>query len=317
MKVLVNDGIEEIGRIIMENAGIQVDIQSVPQDKLPEILPEYDGICVRSNTKVRKELIDACPNLKVIGRGGVGLDNIDVEYAKSKGIIVVNTPAASSRSVAELVLAHALSLSRFLHRSHFEMPQSGKSHFADLKKQYSKGLEMTGKTMGILGLGRIGQELASLAIGIGMKVAAFDPFVPEAKITVGDSSLGFSCIVKTITLDEVLASSDFISLHIPGLDKPVLDEKAFSKMKKGVIILNASRGESIDEKALLHFMENGHVAMAGLDVFIGEPNPDETLLIHPYISATPHIGASTIEAQNKIGVELGERMVQALLHKNG
>lgn len=317
MKVLVNDGIEEIGRIIMENAGIQVDLHSVPQDKLPEILPRYDGICVRSNTKVRKELIDACPNLKVIGRGGVGLDNIDVEYAKSKGIIVVNTPAASSRSVAELVLAHALSLSRFLHRAHYEMPHSGKSHFSDLKKQYSKGLEMTGKTMGILGLGRIGQELASLALGIGMKVVAFDPFVPEAKIMVGDSSLGFSCVVKTIFLDEVLATSDFISLHIPGLDKPVLDENAFSKMKKGVIILNASRGESIDEKALLHFMENGHVAMAGLDVFMGEPHPDEKLLIHPFISATPHIGASTIEAQNKIGAELGERIVQALLYKNG
>jgi D-3-phosphoglycerate dehydrogenase len=316
MKVLVNDGIEEIGKKIMEDAGIEVDTNAVSQEELFTVLPGYDAICVRSNTKVRKELIDACPNLKVIGRGGVGLDNIDVEYAKSKGIKIVNTPAASSRSVAELVFAHALSLSRFLHQAHAEMPVNGSDEFSNLKKKYAKGLEMTGKTMGILGLGRIGKELASLALGFGMKVMAYDPFVESADIQIGDKMLNISYSLNTTNLDDVLTNSDYISLHIPSLDKPVLDEKAFSKMKPGVIILNASRGESIDETALLNHLDQGKVYMAGLDVFHHEPKPDQKLLNHPGISATPHIGASTIEAQNKIGVELGEKMVEALLTKN-
>lgn len=316
MKVLVNDGIEEIGKKIMEDAGIEVDTNAVSQEELFTVLPGYDAICVRSNTKVRKELIDACPNLKVIGRGGVGLDNIDVSYAESKGIKIVNTPAASSRSVAELVFAHALSLSRFLHQAHAEMPVKGHDEFSNLKKKYAKGLEMTGKTMGILGLGRIGKELASLALGFGMKVIAYDPFVESADIQIGDKMLNISYPLNTTNLDDVLSNSDYISLHIPSLDKPVLDDQAFQKMKRGVIILNASRGESIDETALLHHLEQGNVFMAGLDVFHNEPKPDQKLLNHPGISATPHIGASTIEAQNKIGVELGEKMVEALMTKN-
>lgn len=316
MKVLVNDGIEEIGKKIMEDAGIEVDTNAVSQEELFTVLPGYDAICVRSNTKVRKELIDACPNLKVIGRGGVGLDNIDVSYAESKGIKIVNTPAASSRSVAELVFAHALSLSRFLHQAHAEMPVKGHDEFSNLKKKYAKGLEMTGKTMGILGLGRIGKELASLALGFGMKVIAYDPFVESVDIQVGDKMLNISYPLNTTNLDDVLSNSDYISLHIPSLDKPVLDDQAFQKMKRGVIILNASRGESIDETALLHHLEQGNVFMAGLDVFHNEPKPDQKLLNHPGISATPHIGASTIEAQNKIGVELGEKMVEALMTKN-
>jgi len=316
MKVLVNDGIEEIGKKIMEDAGIEVDTNAVSQEELFTVLPGYDAICVRSNTKVRKELIDACPNLKVIGRGGVGLDNIDVSYAESKGIKIVNTPAASSRSVAELVFAHALSLSRFLHQAHAEMPVNGNDEFSNLKKKYAKGLEMTGKTMGILGLGRIGKELASLALGFGMKVIAYDPFVESADIQIGDKMLNISYPLNTTNLDDVLSNSDYISLHIPSLDKPVLDDQAFQKMKRGVIILNASRGESIDETALLHHLEQGNVFMAGLDVFHNEPKPDQKLLNHPGISATPHIGASTIEAQNKIGVELGEKMVEALMTKN-
>ncbi|MBK8620672.1 MAG: D-2-hydroxyacid dehydrogenase [Saprospiraceae bacterium] len=313
MKVLVNDGIEEIGKKIMEDAGIEVDTNAVSQEELFKVLPLYDAICVRSNTKVRKELIDACPNLKVIGRGGVGLDNIDVEYAQSKGIKIVNTPAASSRSVAELVFAHALSLSRFLHLAHLEMPAKGSVEFSNLKKKYAKGQEMTGKTMGILGLGRIGRELASLALGFGMKVMAYDPFVESAEIQVGDKMLDLSYKLITTNLDAVLSHSDYLSLHIPSLDKPVLDDQAFSKMKQGVIILNASRGESVDESALLNQLMQGKVHMAGLDVFHNEPTPDNRLLIHASISTTPHIGASTIEAQNNIGVELGEKMVEALL----
>lgn len=317
MKVLVNDGIEEIGKKMMENAGIEVDMNSVPQDKLQAVLSDYDGICVRSNTKIRKDLIDQCPNLKVIGRGGVGLDNIDVEYARSKGIKVVNTPAASSRSVAELVMGHAMSLSRFLHLSHREMPVDGSTSFGNLKKKYAKGMEMTGKTMGILGLGRIGKELASLALGAGMDVIAYDPFVSEAEITIGNPELGFRYSLRTLTFDEVLSRADYISLHIPALDKPVLNEEAFGKMKAGVIILNASRGESIDENALLQNIQSGKVYAAGLDVFSNEPQPDINILSNSQISATPHIGASTLEAQDKIGKELAEQIIEILLHKKG
>lgn len=317
MKVLVNDGIEEIGKKMMENAGIEVDMNSVPQDKLQSVLSDYDGICVRSNTKIRKDLIDQCPTLKVIGRGGVGLDNIDVEYARSKGIKVVNTPAASSRSVAELVMGHAMSLSRFLHLSHREMPVDGSTSFGNLKKKYSKGMEMTGKTMGILGLGRIGKELASLALGAGMDVIAYDPFVSEAEITIGNPELGFRYSLRTLTFDEVLSRADYISLHIPALDKPVLNEEAFGKMKAGVIILNASRGESIDENALLQNIQSGKVYAAGLDVFSNEPQPDINILSNSQISATPHIGASTLEAQDKIGKELAEQIIEILLHKKG
>ena len=317
MKVLVNDGIEEIGRIMMEKAGIEVDMNAVPQEQLNEILPSYDGICVRSNTKIRKALIDQCPNLKVIGRGGVGLDNIDVEYARLKGIKVVNTPGASSRSVAELVMSHAYSLSRFLHLAHKEMPVEGNISFGILKKNYAKGREMTGKTIGILGLGRIGKELASLALGSGMEVIAYDPYVSEAKIIVGKPELGFEYTLKTISFDEVLSKSDYISLHIPALDKPVLNEESFEKMKTGVIILNASRGESLDEKALLKNIESGKVFAAGLDVFQNEPQPEVSILTNSKISSTPHIGASTLEAQDKIGVELAAQIIEILLHKNG
>ncbi|MBK6363231.1 MAG: D-2-hydroxyacid dehydrogenase [Saprospiraceae bacterium] len=317
MKVLVNDGIEESGKKIMEEAGIFVDTNSVSQEKLSEVLPQYDAICVRSNTKVRKDLIDLCPNLKAIGRGGVGLDNIDVEYAKSKGIAVINTPAASSRSVAELVFAHALSVSRFLHMAHKEMPVSGHDQFSTLKKNYAAGFEMTGKTMGVFGLGKIGQELVSIALGFGMDVLAYDPFVPSVDIQIGSPSLGMKHQIISTNKLAVLRNSDYISLHIPALDTPILDEEAFAIMKEGVIIINASRGESVDEEALLKYLDNGKIAMAGLDVFMGEPKPDERLLHHPKISTSPHIGASTLEAQNKIGIELGKKMVAALLNKKG
>ncbi|MFZ1704849.1 MAG: D-2-hydroxyacid dehydrogenase [Saprospiraceae bacterium] len=312
MKVLVNDGLEEVGIKMMEDAGITVDTTHIPQEKLMDVLPAYDGICVRSNTKVRQALIDVCPNLKAIGRGGVGLDNIDTDYARSKGIQVINTPEASSRSVAELVFGHALSLSRFLHMAHKEMPVSGYESFSTLKKSYAKGLEMTGKTLGILGLGRIGQELASIALGFGMKVVVFDPFVAEATIHVGNPKLKCTYILKSETYEKLLLNSDYISLHIPALSEPILNERAFEMMKKGVIILNASRGASIDELALLKALDSGKVAMAGLDVFMNEPTPKREILEHPRVSSSPHIGGSTIEAQNKIGIELANKMIAAL-----
>jgi D-3-phosphoglycerate dehydrogenase len=312
MKILVNDGIEPIGKRLLEEAGFEVDTNKIEQADLPARLNEYDAICVRSATKVRKDLIDACPNLKAIGRGGVGIDNIDVDYATSKGIAVVNTPAASSRSVGELAMAHMLSLSRFLYQSNRNMPTDGDTKFNDLKKAYAKGAELEGKNLGVIGLGRIGQETARVGLGMGMNIIATDPYVKEASVTVGPSNLGFRTTITTTDMDTLLSKSDYISLHIPSVGKAILGKEEFAKMKDGVFIVNASRGGTIDEDALLEALNSGRVAAAGLDVFDNEPTPRKDILVHPRISLTPHIGASTEEAQNKIGEELAQRIISAL-----
>jgi len=312
MRILINDGIEPIGKQLLEEAGFEVDLNKINQEDLPARLNAYDAICVRSATKVRKELIDACPNLKAIGRGGVGLDNIDVEYAISKGIAVINTPAASSRSVGELTMAHMLGLSRFLYQSNRQMPIDGDTKFNDLKKAYAKGAELEGKTLGVIGLGRIGQETARVGLGLGMNIMAVDPFVSEVTLSVGPVQLGFKISLKTVAMDDMLADADYISLHIPSLDKAILGKDEFAIMKEGVIIINCSRGGTIDEDALLEALDSGKVAAAGLDVFDNEPTPRKDILTHPRISLTPHIGASTEEAQNKIGEELAQKMIAAL-----
>ncbi|MBK8517744.1 MAG: D-2-hydroxyacid dehydrogenase [Saprospiraceae bacterium] len=312
MKILVNDGIEPIGKKLLQEAGFEVDTNKIEQADLPSRLNEYDAICVRSATKVRKELIDACPNLKAIGRGGVGLDNIDVEYAISKGISVINTPAASSRSVGELTMAHMLSLSRFLYQSNRHMPVVGDTRFNDLKKEYAKGAELEGKYLGVIGLGRIGQETAKVGLGLGMNIIATDPFVKEVSVAVGPARFGFTTIIKTTDMDTLLAKADYISLHIPSVSKAILGKEEFEKMKAGVYIINASRGGTIDEDALLEALNSGKVTAAGLDVFDNEPTPRKDLLTHPKVSLTPHIGASTEEAQNKIGEELAQSIIAAL-----
>jgi len=312
MKIIVNDGIEPIGKQLLEAAGFEVDMNKIDQSDLINKLPEYDAICVRSATKVRKELIDACPNLKAIGRGGVGLDNIDVEYAKSKGIAVINTPAASSRSVGELAMAHMLGLSRFLHLANRQMPETGNTQFNELKKAYSKGAELEGKTLGIIGLGRIGMETAKCGLGMGMNIVAYDPFVSEVTLHVGPRALEFQTTIQTESLDKLLATADYISLHIPSVGKAILGKEEFEKMKTGVFVINCSRGGTIDEDALIHALNSGKVAAAGLDVFDNEPTPRMDILSHPRISLTPHIGASTEEAQNKIGEELAQKMIAAL-----
>ncbi|MBP8212757.1 MAG: D-2-hydroxyacid dehydrogenase [Saprospiraceae bacterium] len=312
MKILVNDGIEPIGKQLLEAAGFEVDMNKIDQSDLINKLPEYDAICVRSATKVRKELIDACPNLKAIGRGGVGLDNIDVEHAKSKGIAVINTPAASSRSVGELAMAHMLGLSRFLHLANRQMPETGNTQFNELKKAYSKGAELEGKTLGIIGLGRIGMETAKCGLGMGMNIVAYDPFVSEVTLHVGPRALEFQTTIQTESLDKLLATADYISLHIPSVGKAILGKEEFEKMKTGVFVINCSRGGTIDEDALIHALNSGKVAAAGLDVFDNEPTPRIDILSHPRISLTPHIGASTEEAQNKIGEELAQKMIAAL-----
>ncbi len=312
-KILINDGLHPSGVKMLENAGYSVVLQKIPQEELKDRLPNFDGICVRSATKVRQELIDCCPNLKLIGRGGVGLDNIDVDYARSKGIAVLNTPAASSRSVAELVFGHAISAARSLHLSNREMPTKGNSEFGALKKSYSKGVELEGKTMGIIGIGRIGQATAKIAFGMGMKVIANDPFVSgDVHIDVEIGGQKLSIPVKMVSREELLAIADFISLHVPFTGSPILGEAEFSQMKDGVIIVDAARGGTIDEDALLKALDSGRVARAALDVFVGEPSPNPVLLNHPQISVSPHIGASTLEAQEKIGTELAQKIIDTL-----
>lgn len=315
MKVLANDGIATSGVLALEKAGFHVLLNKVEQEQLASYIKEneIDVLLVRSATKVRKDLIDACPSLKIIGRGGVGMDNIDVDYAREKGIKVINTPAASSHSVAELVFAHLFGMVRFLHDSNQSMPLEGDSKFKELKKAYAKGVELKGKTLGILGFGRIGQATAKVALGVGMKVVAYDPFIDSAHIELeffDGQNVNFT--IDTISKEEVLKRADFISLHVPAQEDYVISTREFEMMKDGVGIVNAARGGVIDEKALIEAIESGKVSNAALDVFENEPTPEIQLLMNPKISLTPHIGAATNEAQTRIGEELAEQIIKIL-----
>lgn len=313
MRILANDGIDPIGKQLLEEAGIEVDTQNIPQEELASKLNAYDGITVRSATKVRKDLIDACPNLKIIGRGGVGMDNIDVEYAKSKGVAVENTPASSSLSVAELVFTHLFNGVRFVYDANRKMPVEGATQFNNLKKAYAQGSELRGKTMGIIGFGRIGKETAKVALGLGMDVLAFDlNDVPSTLSLELSGGITVDVSVKKVSIDDLLTQADFISLHIPFTEKPVLGKAEFDKMKAGTGIVNCSRGGTIDEDALIEALNNGQVSFAGLDVFDNEPTPRTDLLQHPKVSLTPHIGASTNEAQERIGLELANLIIKRL-----
>ncbi len=299
MKVLVSDGIEKIGADMMKNAGLEVIEQKMSPEELLEKIGEFDAIVVRSATKVTKEVIDKGAKLKAIGRGGVGLDNIDVAYAKSKGIPVLNTPGASSISVAELALSHMFGLSRFIGTSNREMREG-----LWPKKEYAKGMELTGKTLGIIALGNIGKEVAKRAIGLGMKVIATDPFVKETDLD-----------VKLMSQDELLNQADIITIHAPLIDgKAVLTKTEFDKMKDGVMVINCARGGVIKEADLLAALNSGKVRYAGLDVFEKEPPTEaqKELINHPRVSVTPHIGASTEEAQERVGAEIAQKIIDAL-----
>ncbi|MCL4131213.1 UNVERIFIED_CONTAM: hypothetical protein GTU68_050639 [Idotea baltica] len=304
MKVLANDGISQSGINALQEAGFEVITTTVAQEQLENYINSNNigTLLVRSATTVRKDLIDACPGLKIIGRGGVGMDNIDVEYARSKGIHVINTPAASSQSVAELVFAHLFGGVRFLHDSNRNMPLDGDSKFKALKKNYAKGVELRGKTLGIIGFGRIGREVAKIALGIGMKVIASDKFVGKADIK-----------IETEPMKEVLKLSDFISLHVPAQKEYVIGKKHIKLMKDGVGIVNAARGGIIDEVALIEALESGKIAFAGLDTFENEPTPAIQVLMNGRVSLTPHIGAATNEAQDRIGTELASQIKSLLL----
>ena len=309
-RILANDGIDPIGKELLEAAGFQVDTVHIPQAELTLGLKQYDGITVRSATKIRQELIDACPNIKLIGRGGVGMDNIDVDYARSKGVAVVNTPAASSLSVAELVFAHLFTGIRFLQDANRKMPLEGDTKFNDLKKAYAKGIELRGKKIGIIGFGRIGRETARVALGLGMEVLAYDLYEVPAEIEIQlAGNICVTCPIKAISIDNLIKEADFISLHVPFSEKPILGKEEFDSMKDGVGIVNCSRGGTIDEDALVDALNSGKVAFAGLDVFDNEPTPRQALLTHPKISLSPHIGASTNEAQERIGTELANLII--------
>ena len=312
VKILINDGIHPDGQLLLEEAGYQVETNKIAQENLEAQLPNYDAICVRSATKVRTALIDKCPNLKAICRGGVGLDNIDVKHAREKGIQVINTPAASSKSVAELAFGHMFNLSRFLHLSNRDMPAKGNDEFKKLKKSYAKGQELRGKKLGIIGFGRIGQETAKIGLGLGMTVLPVDLMLDDATIQLsfqGNKEITVSVKIDTVEMDEMLAKADYISLHVPSLGKALLGKEEMEKMKDGVILVNTARGGTIDEDALLTALESGKVGGAGLDVFENEPTPRADLLNHPRISVSPHIGASTQEAQRNIGLELAEKLI--------
>ncbi|MCB7480037.1 D-2-hydroxyacid dehydrogenase [Christiangramia sediminis] len=315
MKVLANDGISQSGIDTLKNAGFEVIVKKVAQEQLKDYLNEnaISVLLVRSATKVRKDIIDNCIHLKVIGRGGVGMDNIDVEYARSKGIAVINTPAASSSSVAELVFAHLFGGVRKLHDSNRNMPLEGDSKFKELKEAYAGGVELRGKTLGIIGFGRIGREVAKIALGVGMRVIASDQNVGEAEITLefyNDQSIKIP--IKTEPVDMLIKDSDFITLHVPAQGKPIIGANEFEKMKDGVGIINAARGGVIDEEALLAAIESGKVSFAALDTYENEPNPAIKLLMNESISLSPHIGAATNEAQERIGVELAEQIISIL-----
>lgn len=306
IRILANDGIDDTGKAMLEAAGFEVVTTHYKAEELEAELKNFDAITVRSATQVRKPLIDACPNLKVIGRGGVGMDNIDVAYAREKGLGVYNTPAASSRSVAELVTAHAFTLARQLHLANRAMPVTGNTEFAKLKKQCSEGNEVLGKTIGVIGFGRIGQEVARIALGLGMNVIASDPYVKEAKIviTIPGAQQSISVDIHTTDIKSLLSQSDIITIHIPKADKPVIGKEELSILKKGVILINTARGGVFDEDALIEGLNSGQIGGAGIDVFVGEPTPRADILTHPRISLTPHVGGSTVEAQENVGREL-------------
>lgn len=314
MKVLANDGISKAGENALKEAGIELLEQKVAQEQLESFINEnqVDVLLVRSATKVRQPLIDACPSLKIIGRGGVGMDNIDVEYARGKGIHVINTPSASSRSVAEMVFAHFFSLARFLHESNRMMPLEGDTKFDSLKKSYSKAVELEGKTLGVIGFGGIGKEVVKIGISLGMKVKVLtrNPKTETISLEFFDGQKVNFEVTSTNDMETFLKDLDFLSINTPKTDGYIIDSAQFDMMKDGIFIVNTARGGVINEVTLINAIENEKVAGAALDVFENEPNPELTLLMNPQLSLSPHLGGNTLDAQEKIGTELAAQIIE-------
>ena len=295
MKILVCDKTEKDAVERMRAAGLQVDVRDdITPEELPNVLPAYEGMVVRSRTKVRQPLIDVCPNLKVIVRGGVGLDTIDAEYARSKGITVMNTPMASSASVAELTIGYMFALARSI----FQATSSMKAERWD--KKLFEGDEIGGKTLGLIGIGNIGKEVAKRATALRMIVIAYDPYVKSVEN------------VRMVSLDELLASSDYISLHLPKTKESanMIGWAEIAKMKTSVRIINCARGGIIDEDALYEALTNGKVNGAALDVYTEEPPKDWKLAKLPNVIGSPHIGAATKEAQGRVGAEVADKLIE-------
>ena len=315
MKVLANDGVSQSGIDALTNAGFEVITTKVAQEQLANFINQNDisVLLVRSATTARAALIDACPSLKVIGRGGVGMDNIDVAYARQKGLSVINTPAASSSSVAELVFAHLFGGVRYLYDANRNMPLDGDTKFKELKKNYAKGSELRGKTIGIIGFGRIGREVAKIAIGCGMKVIASDNYVDSATVTLEFfDGQKVNIEIKTIPINDLIQQSDFITLHVPAQKQYVIGKEQIAQMKDGAAIINAARGGVIDEVALIQALDSGKLSFAGLDTFEKEPTPAVKVLMSHKVSLSPHIGAATNEAQDRIGTELASQIITLL-----
>ncbi|MBK6860701.1 MAG: 3-phosphoglycerate dehydrogenase [Saprospiraceae bacterium] len=306
-KILVTDGLEESGISALKSHGFTVDLKKLEAAELPNNLIHYQGIIVRSATKIRQDLIKSCPNLKFIARAGVGMDNIDVDAARAQGIKVINTPASSSRSVAELSMAHIYNLSRNLQLSNRNLKD--KSSFVELKKSLSKATELKGKTLLIIGMGRIGRELGLLALGSGMQILAHDPFINQLSLNFELQGQSILIPVSLVSLEEGLPEADYISMHSPFDGNQILTPARFAIMKKNACVINTSRGENLDEVALLNALDSDQLAGAGLDVFQNEPEVNPLLLNHPKISVSPHIGASTLDAQQRIAEELVTQIV--------
>ena len=290
LRILLNDGLDKKAISNLEFLGFDVDTNHYDIEDLKEKIKKVDCIVIRSATKIRRELIDEAikgGKLKLIIRGGVGVDNIDVQYAEQNGIKVRNTPNASSSSVAEIILAHMFSLARFLNQSNITMK-------AGLwKKKDYVGVELEGKTLGIIGMGRIGSELAKKCTALGMKIIYFD--LMDIK--------NIDNNYRKVEFDELLRESDFISINISGT-KSIIGSEELKKVKKGAFIINTSRGKALDEDAIITSLNDGTLGGIGLDVFLEEPSKNLELIKHPKVSLTPHIGASTKEAQMKIGEEV-------------
>jgi D-3-phosphoglycerate dehydrogenase len=315
MKILANDGISQSGIDALGKRGFEIITTKVAQNQLENYINEHtiDAILVKNATQVRQELIDACPSIKLIGVLGVGMDNIDAEYAEDQGLYVINAPEASASSVAELVFAHLFGLARFLHASNREMPLEGDSRFKELKKAYSQGIELKGKTIGIIGFGRIGQAVARIGLGLGMNVIATDEAITSAPISVVFfNGQKVTINIDTIPKDELLKEADFITLHVSAQEDYVISKKEIEKMKDGVGIINTARGGILHEVDLVMAIESGKVQFAGLDVFETEPKPAVQLLMNPEISLTPNIGAGTKETQDRIGTELAKQIMKLL-----
>jgi len=315
MKILANDGISKNGVEELEAAGFEVSTVTVAQEQLENYINSENivALLVRSATTVRKDLIDACPSLKIIGRGGVGMDNIDVEYAREKGLHVINTPAASSASVAELVFAHLFSGVRYLYDANRNMPLDGDTKFKALKKAYAKGTELSGKTLGVIGFGRIGQATAKIGLGLGMNVIAFDPFMEKATVSVSffdGQSLDFDIPMES--KENVLKQADFVTLHVPAQKDFVIGAPELELMKDGAGLVNAARGGVVDEVAMVEALKSGKLSFAGVDTFENEPTPAVQVLMTPNVSLTPHIGAATTQAQERIGSELAAQIISIL-----